>query len=147
MQQMIINGKVLRYVGQPLALFVRDGDGWAGRTNFLQGESERSAQVEDIEDCFRWLAEWLEDDKSPCSYVLDYASRTVYYDSAEALKDVQERLIPKRNLDGYFENFVQRRFNPVATSETDPKKTCPNCGHALNRQGSCPQCTGQWLQG
>jgi hypothetical protein len=114
MKTLNINGEVRYHVGEPLDVKVRDYEGWAGRSNFLSSnERERSVQLKDLEDCFRWAEEWLRDAKSSCCYVLDYASRTAYYDSEETLKHLREFIIPMRNLQGYFQNFTQRSFKTV----------------------------------
>ncbi len=109
-QEIVINGVTLRYVGQPLDAVGYDGEFWAGRSNFELANELPCLHLNDLDDCFRWMAQWKTYDDYQCGYVMDYASRTIYYDKDKALQHLKEKIIPKRKLDGHFHTFVQREF-------------------------------------
>ena len=113
MKTIIINEKPLQYVKLPLQAWTYDKDGWGGRSNLLASNetTKRKASLKDLDDCFAWMKKWMADDDYQYGYVIDFSTRTIYYDSEEALAHILQKKVPKRNWDGFFKTFVQKDFS------------------------------------
>jgi len=108
----LINGSYVYHVGPPLVAMMYEADGWEGRSNvYNQNESEPDEiSLKSLKNAFRWMRVWSVDGSCMHGYVLDYATKTVYYDKDEALEHLTKRVFPKRNLENYFNKFVKKRF-------------------------------------
>lgn len=108
-----IEGKAWTFVGPPLEILVLDGEPdpmWSGRTNHLfSGRNDEEVQLIDLNDCFNYMKQWSAESDYVCGYVLDFSTGTVYYDKEKA-RERLERTLPKKKLEKYFVNFIQRSF-------------------------------------
>lgn len=113
MKNLIINSKTFVHIGEPLEAFIFDGEYWGGRSNFLaSNEKEKtSIDLENLEDCFAWMSRWSNESDYVRGYVLDYSTKTIYYDKEEAKDYLLKRAFPKRGEENYFDKFVQRDFS------------------------------------
>lgn len=113
MDSIEINGKILQHTGLPLAIYILEDGSWGGRTNFLcSNETEKNdADLIDLNDCFYWMKKWFTEDSCQGGYILDFSTKTIYYDTPETLAILQEKKIPKRKWDGYFQTFTQMDFS------------------------------------
>lgn len=112
MEILEINGEQQQYIGAPLVAFMFDGDAWAGRSNFLASNqtTKNTIDLTDLQDCFKWMKKWSADSDYKSGYILDFSSKTVYYDTQDALVHLKEKKIPKRKWDNYFTSFKQMNF-------------------------------------
>jgi|GEM_PF-2102090 len=107
-----INGESFRYVGKPLDAFVLISGYWSGRSNLLPNNlADRKIALKNLEDCFKWIKHWLGFRDCDGAYVLDYSTKTVYYDTQETLDDLLQETIPKQGKENFFEHFVQKDFS------------------------------------
>ncbi len=113
MKTLVVNGKELKYVGLPLNVTVFDGKYYSGRTNFLCSNEKIKTEIDlmDLEDCFRWMKTWSAMDDYIHGYVLDYSTKTIYYDKQEALDHLFNLVFPIRQEENFFEHFTQKDFS------------------------------------
>lgn len=112
MEELIINGKGFKYFGQPLSAVIFDGSYWGGRSNFLASNETQKTEtdVQSLEDCFVWMKRWSEETDYVCGYVLDYSSKTIYYDKQESLDYLLKKSFPKLGKENYFDKFIEKNF-------------------------------------
>ncbi len=100
-----------RYIGEPLEAQSWDGTYWSGYSNFLtSGSQVDEVSLIDLDDCMKRMKEFASEEGYAGGFVLDYKNRTVYYDNDVALAYLQEKKLPKRKLNTYFNNFTKRVF-------------------------------------
>lgn len=118
--ELVINGKTLRYVGTPLTAFsyrIRHGNIgglWGGKSNILQyAEKTKSVCLKDLDDCFDHLklAHQREGYWYIRGYVLDYITRSIYYDDGCALEFARKAEDIEFGLGGYFVHFIKKDFS------------------------------------
>ncbi len=112
METLTINGKANRHVGLPLAAYTQDGESWSGNSNILTDhESTRTnIHLNGLTDCFWWMKEWNKEEDVKAGFVLDFTTKTAYYDNNTSLAYIKEKFIPAQKWENYFEHFIQKDF-------------------------------------
>lgn len=105
----IIKGKEYTYRGAtPLKVAVLNSDfGWIPKTNLHISDSVGSPDLlGSIEDCKKYIRNAQKSKKYVCAYILDYASKTIYYDNPDALSHAKALLRNKKQ-ESHFTEFVE----------------------------------------
>jgi hypothetical protein len=104
-----IGNEKLVYKDLPLSISYCHGDGsWGGRSNFKIGDTEAPPEkhIESLSSAFEWMARWKKTGNSGYKYgvVLDFESKTIYYDNQEALNFWKKH---ESNQYAFFEKFEE----------------------------------------
>lgn len=112
MEKLTINGNTFSYVGQPLTAMVFDGMNYMGRSNVSNKNQEDMGAISlnNLDDAFKYMKEWIQDEEYAYGYVLDYSTKTIYYDDDRVLDYLLKKVFPKLEKENYFKIFTKMNF-------------------------------------
>ena len=125
MKKLVINGQILNYVGSPLQVTARETDGNAGgRTNFLCSNEKLKTDINlaNLNECLYWLKQWSKEEDHEFGYILDYSTKTVYYNKDEVKDYLLNTRFPVRKIENYFETFIKTIPNKIILVPSEPNQ-------------------------
>ncbi len=99
---------------QLLEACMEDNNGWAGRRMALATPENANSGTRMargyLSDCFLIMKLWFKDKFTKHGYILDYSTKTIYYDNSEALQYLQNEVLPAKGLENFFVHIVKLSF-------------------------------------
>ncbi len=119
-RSIIVNSEELKYTKYPVIAIWFDGTDWHGQSNMLiDGEDHKVVELDvinktrkvvTIKSGFEFIKNALSEKKYRCGCVLDFASKTIFFDSKMALDELKDYL-SIRNWANYFISETKVNFS------------------------------------